>query len=233
MFVMAEIKASAAAAAKAKANSRSPSGMTTKEGVPWTGGSSLDRRVLLGGGFAGAFLEGFDELLPVLLGLVGVGEGEAGDGLAEALGGAEVAGQHDEVAGAGVAAGEDLAGDLGVLHQAGRLEGGEVERGLVVVELADEEAARLAGAWVGDGGPAEEGIGLDLHGALAFDDAAALMGVRESGFVEVGGVGGGGLLLDLEEERVLAAVALEVKAVVAEADGAGADHLEGDIEDAV
>ena len=38
------------------------------------------------------------------------------------------------------------------------------------------------------------------------------------------------LFLDLQEERVLGAVALHVDAVVAQADRAGADDLEGDVE---
>ena len=64
----------------------------------------------------------------------------------------------------------------------------------MVVELADEVVAAV------DGGPAEEGVGLELHGALAFDDAVALV----AGF----GWSGRGrrqeavLFLDLEEERV-------------------------------
>jgi hypothetical protein len=51
-------------------------------------------------------------LLPVALGLVGVGGGEAGDGVVEAVGRADVAGDHAAVAGAGVAAGEHLAADV-------------------------------------------------------------------------------------------------------------------------
>ena len=95
--------------------------------------------------------------------------------------------------------------------------------GLVVVELADEVVAAL------DGGPAEERVGLELHGALAVDHAAALM-ARFELLAKVGCVGGGWLLLDLQEERVFGAIALHVDAVVAQANGAGADDLEGDIE---
>ena len=74
------------------------------------------------------------------------------------------------VAGAGVAAGEGFAADGGVFEQGGGFELVEQDGGLVVVELADEVVAAL------DGGPAEEGVGLELHGALAVDDAAALVG---------------------------------------------------------
>ena len=54
-----------------------------------------------------------------------------------------------------------------------------------------------------------------------------------SAFGKVGRVGGVGLLFDLEEEWVgslLAAGVFEVDAVVAQADGAGADDLEGDVD---
>ena len=54
----------------------------------------------------------------------------------------------------------------------------------MVVELADEVVAAF------DGGPAEEGVGLELHCALAFDDAAALVR-RQRLLAEVGRVGGG------------------------------------------
>ncbi len=47
---------------------------------------------------------------------------------------------------------------------------------------------------------------------------------------KVGRIDGGSFLLDLQEERIVGAVALKVDAVVAQTDGAGADHLEGDIE---
>ena len=47
---------------------------------------------------------------------------------------------------------------------------------------------------------------------------------------QVGRVAGGDLFLDLQEERVLGAIALHEDAVVAQADGAGADDLEGDVE---
>ena len=154
---------------------------------------------------------------------VGVGGSEAGDGGVEAGGGADVAGDHAGVAGAGVAAGEGFAADGGVFEQGGGLELVELDGGLVVVELADEEVAAL------DGGPAEEGVGLELHGALAVDDAAALM--RLGGHIaEIWGVGRERLFLDLQKERVLGAVALHVDAVVAQADRAGADDLEGDVE---
>ena len=95
----------------------------------------------------------------------------------------------------------------------------------MVVELADQVVAAL------DGGVAEEGIGGELHGALAVHDAMALVGVAGA-FGQIGRVGRGGLFLDLEEERVDAVGAAEAFAVddvVAQADGAGADDFEGDV----
>ncbi len=167
---------------------------------------------------------GVDELFPVLLGLVGVGLCEFEDGGVKAGALADVAGEGGGIAGAGVSAGEEFAAEIGVVDQGVGREGLEIERTFVIVELANEEVALM------DGGPAEEGIRLELHGALAFDDAAALMGGCGRGIGEVGGVGGGRLFLDLQEERVVGAVAFEIDAEVAQADGAGADDFEGDID---
>ena len=179
----------------------------------------------VGPGFGGSLGggAGFGEELPVAFGLVGVVGGEARDGVVEAGGSADVAGEDGGVSGAGVAAGEDFAAEGGVFEQAGGFEVREIDGGFVIVELADEVVAAF------DGGVAEEGVGLELHGALAVHDAVALV----TGFellAEIGSVGGGGLFLDLEEEGVGGAVALEVDAVIAQADGAGADDLEGDVE---
>ncbi len=120
-------------------------------------------------------------------------------------------------------AGEHLAADGRVLQQGRGFEHTQVDGGLVVVELADQVIA------AGDGGPAEERVGLQLHGALAFHRAAALV-VRLARVAQVGRVGGVRLLLELQEERVGGAVALHVDDVVAQADGAGADDLERDVD---
>ena len=95
----------------------------------------------------------------------------------------------------------------------------------MVVELADEIVAAF------DGGVAKEGVGGELHGALAVHDAMAFVGVLRA-FGKIGGVGRGRLFLDLEEERVDAvgtAEAFEVDDVIAEGDGAGTDDLEGNV----
>ncbi len=175
------------------------------------------------------FERGFEQA-PVVLGFVRVGLGEGEEGAVEAGGVAEVGGDGYGVAGAGVAAGEEFAAEVGVAEKAGGGEGCDVERGLVVVELADEEVAAL------EGGVTEEGVGGELHGALAVDDAMALMGVAGGAFRKIGRVGGGGFFFDLQKEWVGAGGAggaFEVDAVVAQADGAGADDLEGDVDGAV
>src|ERR1019366_5665801 len=132
---------------------------------------------------AGLAAAGVDESLPVAVGLVGVVGGEAGDGVVEARGGADVAGDGAGVSGAGVAAGEGFAADGCVLDQAGGLERGELDRAFVVVELAAEVVAAL------DGAPAEKGAGLELHGALAVDDSEALV-ARHCLLPAIGRVGG-------------------------------------------
>jgi hypothetical protein len=160
-----------------------------------------------------------------VLGFVGVGASEGGDGAVEAVGFPEVGGDGDGVAGAGVAAGEELAAEVGVAEEGVGGKGFEVQAGFVVVQLADQEVAAI------DGGVAEEGVGGELHGALAVHHAMALVGV--GGAVgEVGGVGGGGLFFHLQEEgvgSVRTAEAFEVDAVVVEADRAGSDDFEGDV----
>ena len=56
-----------------------------------------------------------NQVLPIALSLAGIGSGELRDGFVEALGGADVASDDIGVAGAGVAAGQRLATDGGVL----------------------------------------------------------------------------------------------------------------------
>jgi len=126
-----------------------------------------------------------------------------------------------------VAAGEEFAAEVGVADEDFGREGLEIDGAFVVVELADEEVAIV------EGGPTEEGIGLELHGALAFGDAAALVGGGGGRIGDKGGPGGGGFFLDLKEEGIVGAVAFEVDAEVAQADGAGADDFEGDVDGAV
>src|SRR5260370_12364461 len=105
-----------------------------------------------------------DEVLPVCLCLVGVGNGESGDSDVEAGRVPDVTGEHQRISRASVATGEDLPADSGILQQSGGLQFTEVDGGLVVVQLTDEVVSAL------DAGPAQEGVRLELHGTLAFDD---------------------------------------------------------------
>ncbi len=180
---------------------------------------------------------GLLEVGPVFFGLVGVGAGEGEDSFVEAVGFADVGRDCDGISGAGVAAGEEFAAEVSVTDERVTGEGGEIERCLVVVELANEVVARDV-LFVGDGGVAEEGVGGELHGTLAVHDAMTLMGVGIGVRGEPAGVGGGGLFFDLEEEWVVVGgasegCAFEVDAEVAEADGAGANDLEGDVDGCV
>ena len=131
-----------------------------------------------------------------MFGFVGVGAGEGEEGAVEAGGVAEVGGDGYGISGAGVAAGEEFAAEVGVAEETLWGEGCDVERGFVVVELADEEVAAF------EGGVAEEGVGGELHGALAVDDAMALVGVASGAFGKIGRVGRGSLFFDLQEEWV-------------------------------
>jgi hypothetical protein len=75
-----------------------------------------------------------------------------------------------------------------------------------------------------------------LDGALALSDTAALVMGGSSGdkadACEKGRVGRSDFLLDLEEEGVARTVAFEVDNVIAEADAAGADDLEANVDGA-
>ena len=130
------------------------------------------------------------ESLPVVFSLLGIGCGEVGDGLVEARGGADVACDDARVAGAGVTARQRFSADCGILQQAVSLQLGHLNCGFMVVELTNQEVAAL------DGGPTEEGVGLELHSTLAIDDAAALMR-RHWRLLQIGYVGGARFLLDL------------------------------------
>ena len=58
------------------------------------------------------------QFVPVLLGLVGIKGAEFGQSFREAVTGADVAGQNERIAGAGVAASQQLAADLGISLEA-------------------------------------------------------------------------------------------------------------------
>jgi hypothetical protein len=81
---------------------------------------------------------------------------------------------------------QQLAAEGGIFAETAAAQLLKIDRGFVVVKLTDEVIA------IGDGGPAEEGIGLPLHRALAFRHTLTLMyrGVRPGAMErEVGCVG--------------------------------------------
>jgi len=187
-------------------------------------------------------LKPFAKRLPVALGFVGVGVGEGVDGIVKTARVAEIRGEGDGVSGASVAAGEEFAANIGVSLKASSGEAGEVEAGFVVVQLADKIVAGLT-VGVGDGGVTEERVRGELHGALAVDDAMALVGMRVA-VRKIERVGGARLFFDLQKQRVEntgggrfgwrgMVRAFKVDAVIARADGAGADDFEADVDGAV
>ena len=105
--------------------------------------------------------------------LVGVGLGKVGDCPVEGVRLAEVGGDRDPVAGAGMRAGECPAARLSVRGRARRDGCLEGEGALPVLELADVEVALLAVEAGADVLPAEEDVARSLHQALAGDDAPA------------------------------------------------------------
>src|ERR1039458_2214884 len=117
-------------------------------------------------------LAGAAQLLPVFFGLVGIEAAELAQRLGKAVAGAEIAGDDQRVAGAGVAAGQQLAADLGVRLKAAAGHILEVDGALVIVELAHQELASA------DVRPAQEWVGLQLHGTLPFGGALAVVVVR-------------------------------------------------------
>ena len=147
-----------------------------------------------------------------------------GDGVVKAFGGADVASENGAIPASRVSPGEEFAADAGILHQAGGLDGRNVERTLVVIKLANDVVATI------DLRPAQEGVGLELHGTFALDNTTPLVVRLHCGAAYIRRICGERFFLDLKEKRIFAAVSLEVDAVVAETHRTGADDLEGYID---
>ncbi len=94
-----------------------------------------------------------------------------------------------------MASSQQLAADVSKRFQPVAAKVTEFDAPLMVIELADQEIAPL------DLRPAEEWIGLYLHGLLSFNDPLAVV-VRGPGIGQVGRVNRRRLLLHLQEERV-------------------------------
>src|SRR5581483_5493068 len=117
-----------------------------------------------------------------------------------------------DVAGARMTTAEQLTADGGIFREAAALQLYRIYRRFVIIELPNEVIA------VCNCRPAEKWIGLPLHGALAFRNALALMRRRASSGAmtrEIRRIRRAGLFLDLEEERIVFTVALEVDEVIA------------------
>ena len=158
------------------------------------------------------------------LGLVGVEPGEPGQGDVEAVGRADVADDHRRPAGAGVALGQQVPHDRGVVRQGGAVDGVQRHRPLHVPELADVVLVPV------EGGPAEQRIADRLQRLLVFHHPLALVGVPGGLTVNVGGQDRPSRLLQLQEQHVVGAAALEQGDVGAQPDAADPDHLVGDVD---
>src|SRR4051812_11125631 len=88
-------------------------------------------------GWDAAVLFRLNQRVVVALVLVGVGLGELGDGAVEGVVGAEVGGDGDAIAGAGMGAGERGGAHVGVDRHRGRRQRLDQRRTLPVPELAD------------------------------------------------------------------------------------------------
>ena len=108
----------------------------------------------------------------VALGLVGVGDGEVGDGLVEYVALAQVAADLGRLAGASVGTGQDMAAESAIVAHDGRREDLDYRLDLHVLELADIELPAH-----GPFGPAEEEVARRLHEALADHDPLAVVGI--------------------------------------------------------
>src|SRR6185312_4371235 len=137
-----------------------------------------------------ALLQRLHQRFPVGLGLVRIGVREGKNRVVEASGVADIGSNGNRIAGTSVAAGEQFAAEVGVGAETVGGERGEIERGLVIVELADKIVAAI------DGGIAEERIGGKLHGALSVGDAVSVVGAAGGVFRQVGCIRRGRLLFE-------------------------------------
>ena len=121
---------------------------------------------------------------------------------------------------------QQLAANGGIFCKAATLQLLESDGCFVVIELADEVVAMC------NGRPAKKWIGLPLHGTLTFSNTLSLMcrgGRRRTVYCEIGRIRRAGLFFDLQEERIIFAIAFQVHEVIAQAHTAGTHHLECDI----
>src|SRR5665213_2828249 len=109
---------------------------------------------------------GLDQGLMIGSVLLGIGLGETSDGRVEGRSRSQVGGDGDAIARARMGPSQGPTAQLAVDAHAAWLHGGDVDRALVVPELADVEVPGYAVDAV-DGHPTEQDVTGRLHQALA------------------------------------------------------------------
>ena len=171
-------------------------------------------------------LLGLDEGVVVALVLVGVGLGELDEGPVEGVTGAQVGGDGDTVAGAGVGPDQRAGTHAGVEGHGGGVHGLDQRGALPVPELTDVEVALDAVDTLGVV-PAQEDVAAGLHEVLAVHHPFA-MGPAVAApdeLLEHRGLG----LLGLEEQRIGVVAAEHQHDPRPSPDTADTDHLAGHV----
>src|SRR3712207_5739581 len=161
---------------------------------------------------------------------VGVLLGEVGDRFLEGGGGAQVAGDGDAVAGAGVGPREAPGAHLAVELQTRGPQLLDGQRALPVAQLSEVEVPFDA-VDAGRALPAEEDVTRLLHQALACHHPLPL--IRVPALADVVGVHRSRCLLDLEQEGVVVVPPDEEDDPAARTDTADPHHLPGHVHEGV
>ena len=159
--------------------------------------------------------------------LVAIGFGPVGEGFVKRAAGAAIAADHRRVARTRVGPRQQAA--IGPDEEAERRDrhGLERDRALAIAHLA-----RVVGP-PGDLGPTQHGVARRLQQALPKHHPASFVAVAVGEGRHVRRGGGGGRLLDLQEQGIDVAIAHQQNEVDAQADAADADDLMGHIVDVV
>ena len=125
-----------------------------------------------------------------------------------------------------MAAGQEFAANLSVLHQALSFQVLDRDGPLMVIQLANQILAIV------NSGPAQKQVREKLHRPLALSNPATLV-LRLPHLSQVRRIRRARLLLNLQEQRVVAAIAFQVDDVIAQPDAAGPYHPKSNIQRAV
>src|SRR4051812_24171981 len=117
---------------------------------------------------------GVDEALVVTVVLIGIGDGEGGDGTVEGVATAEVRADRYRVSGAGMRSGQHPAAHLAVDLEHRGFHRGDVGRGLPVPQLPHVVVVGSAVDAV-EAFPPEEDVAGRLHEPLTLDDALTVI----------------------------------------------------------